>query len=111
MLRCSHYARRRVLMAERRDLVAQIGANKRRTVYLMGGFAILITGAVVAFDLAFRFGPAFIVIAFVVALALVWGSYFYSDKLAISAARAVEADPQEYRQLHDVVEELCIGVG
>jgi heat shock protein HtpX len=98
-------------MAERRDLVAQIGANKRRTVYLMAGFAILITGVVVAFDVAFRFGPAFIVIAFVVALILVWGSYFYSDKLAISAARAHEADPQEYRQLHDVVEELCIGVG
>ncbi len=98
-------------MAERRDLVAQIRANRRRTVYLMAGFAILITGAVVAFDLAFRFGPAFIIIAFVVALALVWGSYFYSDKLAISAARAREADPQEFRQLHDIVEELCIGVG
>jgi heat shock protein HtpX len=98
-------------MAERKDLVAQIGANKRRTVYLMAGFAIVITGAVVAFDLVFRFGPAFIVIAFVLALVVVWGSYFYSDKLAISAARAREADPQEFRQLHDIVEELCIGVG
>lgn len=98
-------------MAERRDLVAQIAANKRRTVYLMAGFAIVITGAVVAFDLVLRFGPAFIVIAFVLALILVWGSYFYSDKLAISAARAREADPQEFRQLHDIVEELCIGAG
>ena len=98
-------------MAERKDLVAQIGANKRRTVYLMAGFAVIITGAVVAFDIVFRFGPAFIVIAFVLALILVWTSYFYSDKLAIAAARAREADPQEFRQLHDVVEELCIGVG
>jgi heat shock protein HtpX len=98
-------------VAERKDLVAQIGANKRRTVYLMAGFAVVITGAVVAFDIVFRFGPAFIVIAFVLALIFVWGSYFYSDKLAISAARAREADPQEFRQLHDIVEELCIGVG
>jgi heat shock protein HtpX len=98
-------------MAERKDLVAQIGANKRRTVYLMAGFAILITGAVVAFDVLFRFGPAFIVIAFVLALIFVWGSYFYSDRLAIAAARAQEADPQEFKQLHDIVEELCIGVG
>jgi len=98
-------------VAERKDLVAQIGANKRRTVYLMAGFAVIITGAVVAFDIVFRFGPAFIVIAFVLALILVWTSYFYSDKLAIAAARAREADPQEFRQLHDVVEELCIGVG
>jgi len=80
-------------------------------VYLMAGFAVIITGAVVAFDIVFRFGPAFIVIAFVLALILVWTSYFYSDKLAIAAARAREADPQEFRQLHDVVEELCIGVG
>ena len=98
-------------MAERKDLVAQIGANKRRTVYLMAGFAIVITGAVVAFDLIFRFGPTFIVIAFVLALIFVWGSYFYSDRLAIAAAHAREADPQEFRQLHDIVEELCIGVG
>src|ERR1700730_3052337 len=97
-------------MAERRDLVAQVAANKRRTVYLMSGFAILITGVVVAFDVVFRYGPAFIVIAFVIALILVWGSYFYSDRLTIAASSAREADPNEYRQLHDVVEELCIGV-
>src|SRR3989440_10264548 len=98
-------------MAERRDLMSQIGANKRRTVYLMVGFAVLITGAVVAFDLLFRFGAAFIVIAFVIAIGLVWASYFYSDRLAIAAARAREADPHEFRQFHDLVEELCIGVG
>jgi heat shock protein HtpX len=98
-------------MAERQDLVAQIRSNKRRTVYLMSGFAIVITGVVVAFDVVFRYGPAFIVIAFVIALILVWGSYFYSDRLTIAASRAREADPNEYRQLHDVVEELCIAVG
>jgi heat shock protein HtpX len=98
-------------VAKRLDLVAQIRRNKGRTVLLMGGFAILVTGALVAFDVAFRFGPGFIVIAFVIALALVWGSYFYSDKVAIAAARARPADPVEYKQLHDIVEELCIGVG
>lgn len=98
-------------MAQRKDLVAQVGQNKRRTAYLMAGFALLITGVVVAFDVVFSYGVVFIVIAFVVALALVWGSYFYSDKITIAAARAVEADPNQYRQLHDVVEELCIGAG
>jgi len=98
-------------VAKRLDLVAQIRRNKGRTVFLMAGFAILVTGALIAFDVAFRFGPGFIVIAFVIALALVWGSYFYSDKVAIAAARARPADPNEYRQLHDIVEELCIGVG
>ena len=98
-------------MAKRHDLVMQIRGNKERTLFLMVGFAILITGAVVAFDLVFSFGPAFIVVAFVIALALVWGSYFYSDRITIAAARAREADPDEYRQLHDIVEELGIGAG
>ena len=98
-------------MAQRKDLTAQIAANKRRTVYLMAGFAVVITGAVAAFDILFAYGPAFIVIAVIVALALVWTSYFYSDRLAIAAARAQPADPEQYRQLYDVVEELCIGVG
>jgi heat shock protein HtpX len=98
-------------VAQRHDLTAQIGANKRRTVYLMAGFLVLVAAAVVAFDVAFQFGPAFIVIAFVIAIAFVWGSYFYSDRITIAAARGKEADPNEYRQLHDIVEELCIGVG
>jgi heat shock protein HtpX len=98
-------------VAERKDLVAQIAANKRRTLYLMAGFALVITGVVAAFDILFAYGPAFIAIAVVVALGLVWASYFYSDRVAIAAAHAVPADPNQYRQLHDVVEELSIGVG
>lgn len=98
-------------MAERKDLLAQIAANKRRTVYVMAGFAVLIVGVVTVFDLAFAAGPVFIAIAIVVVLAMVWASYFYSDKLAIAAAHAREADPAQYRQLHNLIEELCLGVG
>ena len=36
-----------------------------------------------AFDLAFAAGPAFIAIAIVVTLAMVWTGYYYSDRLAI----------------------------
>ncbi len=98
-------------MAERHDLLAQIAANKRRTVYVMAGFALLITAVVAVFDLAFAGGPVFIAIAIVVVLAMVWASYFYSDKLAIAASHAREADPDHYRQLHNIVEGLCLGVG
>jgi heat shock protein HtpX len=97
--------------AKRHDLLAQIASNKRRTIYVMAGFTLLITGIVAVFDLAFAGGPVFIAIAIVVALAMVWGGYFYSDKLAIAAARAREADPDQYRQLHNIVEELCLSVG
>lgn len=97
--------------AERRDLLSQIAANKRRTLYVMAGFTLLITGIAAVFDLAFAGGPVFIAIAIVAALAMVWAGYFYSDKLAIAAARAREADPDQYRQLHNIVEELCLSVG
>ncbi len=98
-------------MAERKDLWAQVAANKRRTVYLMAGFAVLITGLVAAFDLAFAGGPVVVAVAVVVVVAMVWGSYFYSDSLAIAAAHARPADPVRYRQLHNIVEELCLASG
>ncbi len=98
-------------MAERKDLWAQVAANKRRTAYLMAGFTLLITGVVAAFDIVFAGGPILIAIAVVIVLAMVWASYFYSDKLAIAAAHAREAAPDQFRQLHNVIEELCIADG
>jgi heat shock protein HtpX len=98
-------------MAAHHDLQSQIAANKRRTLYVMAGFTLLVTGVVAAFDLVFAGGPVIVAIAIVVALVMVWGGYFYSDRLAIAAARGREADPAQYRQLHNVIEELCIGVG
>jgi heat shock protein HtpX len=98
-------------MSERRDLRSQISANKRRTVYVMIGFVVFIAAVVAVFDLAFARGPIIIGVAIVVALVMVWGSYFNSDKLAIAASHAVEADPNEYRQYHNLVEGLCLGIG
>ena len=98
-------------MNERHDLLAQVAANKRRTIYIMAGFTLFVVAVVAAFDLAFAGGPAFIAIAIVVALAMVWTGYYYSDRLAIAAAHGVEAGPTEYPQLHNLVEELCLGVG
>ena len=98
-------------MTQRKDLRTQVAGNKRRSIYLMAGFAVLITGVVAAFDLAFRGGPILIAIAAVIVLAMVWASYFYSDKLAIAAAHAHLADPDQYRQFHNIIEELCIGAG
>ncbi len=98
-------------MTQRKDLRTQVAGNKRRSIYLMAGFAVLITGVAAAFDLAFRGGPILIAIAAVIVLAMVWASYFYSDKLAIAAAHAHAADPDQYRQFHNIIEELCIASG
>ncbi len=46
-----------------------------------------------------------------IALALAWGSYYNSDKIAIAASRAKPADETEYRRYHNLVEGLCIAAG
>ena len=80
-------------MAARHDLLAQIGANRRRTIYLMAGFTIFVAGVAAVFDLALAGGPIVLAVAIVVALAMVWTGYFYSDRVAIAVARARPADP------------------
>jgi heat shock protein HtpX len=98
-------------MAARHDLLAQIGANRRRTIYLMAGFTLFVAGVAAVFDLAFAGGPVVLAVAIVVALAMVWTGYFYSDRVAIAVARGRVAEPEEYPRLHHLVEELCLGVG
>jgi len=98
-------------MAARHDLLAQIWANRRRTIYLMAGFTIFVVGVAAVFELAFAGGPIVLAVAIVVALAVVWTGYFYSDRVAIAVAPGRPAGPDEYPRLHHLVEELCLGVG
>ncbi len=39
------------------------------------------------------------------------GSYWYSDKIVLATSGAHEADPREYRDLHNLVENLAITAG
>src|SRR5687767_4169042 len=49
--------------------------------------------------------------AVVFAVAMTWGSYFASDKIALSMSRAQPADEREHAQLHNIVEGLSIAAG
>jgi len=89
----------------------QIAANKRRTFLMLFGFVVIITLAATAIVLLFGAGWVGVIIAFVLAMALAWGSYYNSDKIAIAASRARPADETEYRRYHNLVEGLCIAAG
>jgi heat shock protein HtpX len=89
----------------------QIARNKRRTFYMLLGFVVIITLAATAIVLLFGGGWVGVVIAFILAMALAWGSYYNSDKIAIAASRAKPADETEYRRYHNLVEGLCIAAG
>jgi heat shock protein HtpX len=89
----------------------QIARNKRRTFLMLLGFVVIITLAATAIVLLFGGGWVGVILAFVLAMALAWGSYYNSDKIAIAASRAKPADETEYRRYHNLVEGLCIAAG
>jgi heat shock protein HtpX len=89
----------------------EIAANKRRTWLIIAAFALLVAAVVVAIQYLFGMGPIGFVIAVVVAIALSWGSYYNSDKIALRMSRAVPADPTKYARYHNLVEGLCIASG
>ncbi len=72
---------------------------------------VLIAAVVAALGFLFQFGYAIVPIAIVVAIAMAWGSYWFSDKIALAASRAKPADGPEYRRYHNLVEGLCIAAG
>jgi heat shock protein HtpX len=89
----------------------QIARNKRRTFLMLGAFVLLIGLVAVALGFLFQAGAYIVPIAIVIAIAMAWASYFYSDKVALAASRAKPADGPEYRRYHNLVEGLCIAAG
>jgi heat shock protein HtpX len=89
----------------------QIAKNKRRTFVLLFFFVALIAGAALAFNFLLGFGAIGVAFAIVLAIAMAWGSYFYSDKVALAASRARPAEGPEYQRYHNLVEGLCIAAG
>lgn len=72
---------------------------------------MLIAATALAFNFLLGFGTAGLAIAILFAIAMAWGSYFYSDKIALAASRAHPADEPEYQRYHNLVEGLCIAAG
>lgn len=55
--------------------------------------------------------PVFLYIAIAIALAMNFASYWYSDRISLSLARAVPADKSQQPELFNVVENLAITAG
>jgi heat shock protein HtpX len=78
------------------------------TMFLLGLVFVVFVGAIIGIMTAFHQSAAFIVI-----IAVVFGggsaiaSLFYSDKIALAAAGAREVTPQQYPELHGIVDRLC----
>jgi heat shock protein HtpX len=89
----------------------QIASNKRRSVALIAGFVLLLGLVGVAINQLIGYGTVGVVIAFIIAGAIAFGSYWKSDAIALAVSRAKPADPQQFRRLYNLVEGLCIASG
>lgn len=60
---------------------------------------------------ALGYGLSFVGIMLIVSGLMSFFSYYYSDKLVLSMSGAKVADPESYKEVHNIVEELAIGDG
>ncbi len=89
----------------------QVAQNKRRSYVLILGFVGLVLAVGAALNLLVRGGPAFMVVALVIAAGSAALSYWKSDAIALRVSRAQPASVEEYGRLHNLVEGLCIAGG
>ena len=89
----------------------EIGANKRKTVLLVGSFLVLIIGLSFVLGQVYQIQwllPVAVVLAFVQAIS----AYYFSDRLAL-AVSAAKPTPRTgaFVELHRIVENLAITAG
>ncbi len=89
----------------------QISSNKRKSVFLIFFFLVLIFLLSWVFAQLFEFGRYAYVLAIVIAVVMTFGSYFASDKLVLAVSKAKPVSKQDYPHLYNVVEGLALAAG
>ncbi len=89
----------------------QVAQNKRRSIILIAAFVLLVVAVGFALNLLVQGGPAFVVVAAIIAGGSAALSYWKSDAVALAVSRARPASVEEFPRLHNLVEGLCIAGG
>lgn len=89
----------------------RISANVRKSYLLIAAFIVLVAAIGWLFGYVTGVGHWGLAAAVIVAVLMTWGSYFNSDKIALSMSRARPADGRAHLQLHNIVEGLSIAAG
>lgn len=91
-------------------MYSQIDANKRKTVFLMFGFFVLV--GLLAYGVGWYFGSYSITLfALFFAVGYAFWSYYASDKLALSINNAKQIQKSDAPELWRIVENLSITTG
>jgi heat shock protein HtpX len=89
----------------------RITQNRWRSFLLILGAIVLAGGVGYLFGYLFDGGLIGLVIALIIAAVGSFASYRYGDRLVLRISRARPATREEYPQLHNLVEGLCIASG
>jgi len=92
-------------------MYAEIAANRRNSWFLVLLFALLVIALGYVIGLAWDAGPAGLVFASVVAVAMTLTGYFSGDKMLLAASGAKAIEKKDAPQLWNVIEELSIAGG
>ncbi len=84
--------------------------NIAKTWLLVGIFLVIIL-AIGAFFSYYYNNPGILTIAIIFSVVMNIASFWFSDKIALSLAHAKLADLSQYRELHNIVENLSITAG
>lgn len=92
------------------SLYTHKGENIRRTWFLMSAFFLLVI-AIGYFIAWYLNNPGILWVAVAFSVMMNVTAYWFSDKIALASTGAKEADPNEFRELHRIVENLAITAG
>jgi heat shock protein HtpX len=89
----------------------RISSNVRRSWALIAAFTAFVVVIGWLFGELTGFGYWGLVVAVALAVAMSWGAYYSSDRVALAMSRAVPADETQHQRLHNLVEGLSIAAG
>jgi len=90
----------------------EIARNKRNSVFLI--IIIFLVFILLAYVIGLIYQEFFFIIlifGIIISVTYILISYYNSDKIALASVRAKPASQSEYRQLHNIVEGLCLASG
>jgi heat shock protein HtpX len=89
----------------------QIASNKRRSVFLIAIFIIIIVGLAYVFSRAYQAGIGYVFLAIIFSVLMALMGYYSGDKIALWTAGAIPVTKEQNPYLVRIVENLCITAG
>ncbi len=92
------------------SIYTQADSNTRKTWFLIIGFLVFIIAVGWLFSYLLD-SNGILILAVFLSVLMSFGSYWYSDKIVLSMARAVPIEHNQNPELYHIVENLCITAG